>query len=106
MTSESPTAVELQGAVPIGSGDLLGALNQAIKDFDMDSWKDQDSSCLLCHAPMSLDFGCDWPDDPRMLLCWSCMSNVCAELLAMLEAPNDGTEAQPVDGKPRKENDV
>jgi hypothetical protein len=25
-TSESPTAVELQGAVPIGSGDLLGRI--------------------------------------------------------------------------------
>ena len=67
---------------------LLGALVQATKDFDMDVWKEQDSSCLLCHTTMGLDFGCEWPDDPRMLLCWSCMSNVLAEMFASMEAPN------------------
>jgi hypothetical protein len=30
---------------------------------------------------MSLDEGCEWPADPRLLLCWSCMSNVMGELL-------------------------
>lgn len=71
---------------------LLGAVNQAIKDFDMEAWKEQDSSCLLCHAAMGLEFGCEWPDDPCLLLCWDCMSKLCAELLAMVQAPNAGDE--------------
>ena len=63
---------------------LLDALAKATKDFDMDAWKEQDSSCLLCHAGIGLDDGCEWPDDPRLLLCWSCMSNVLMETLARL----------------------
>lgn len=66
----------------------LGALVQATKDFDMEAWKEQDSSCLLCHNAMGLDDGCEWPDDPRLLLCWGCMSNVLAEMFATMEAPN------------------
>lgn len=81
--TDSPTALPV---VRISAS--LGAINQATKDFDMEAWKEQDSSCLLCHATMGLDDGCEWPDDPRLLLCWSCMSNVMGELLAMMEAPN------------------
>lgn len=68
---------------------LLGALNSKVKNFDMEMWKEQDSSCLLCNCPMHLEFGHEWPADPRMLMCWSCMADVCGELFAIIEAPND-----------------
>lgn len=82
-------------ALASASGSVLARLNESVKYFDFEAWKEQDSSCLLCHAPMSLDFGCEWPDDPRLLLCWGCMSQLCAELIAKLEAPNDQAERQP-----------
>lgn len=63
------------------SGSVLDKLNAAVKNFDMELWHEQDSSCLLCHAAMSLDVGAEWPDDPRLLLCWSCMSHALRELL-------------------------
>lgn len=68
--------------------DLLVTATAKTVDFDIEMWKEQDSSCLLCHATMGLNFGCEWPDDPRLRLCWSCMSELCAELIAKLEAPN------------------
>lgn len=64
--------------------DLLGAVTAKTVGFDMEIWKDQNSSCLLCNAAMRLDAGAEWPDDPRLLLCWSCMSELCSELLATL----------------------
>ena len=73
---------------PVGCSELLGALNAKVKNFDMEMWKEQDSSCVLCNCPMHLEFGHEWPDDPRMLLCWSCMADVCGELMAKLETPN------------------
>lgn len=73
----------------VGSTDLLGAVTAKTVDFDMEMWKDQDSSCLLCNTSMGLDNGAEWPADPRLLLCWGCMSELCSELIAKLEAPND-----------------
>lgn len=68
--------------------DLLGVVTAATVDFDMEMWKEQESSCLLCHMKMELNFGAEWPDDPRLLLCWDCMSSLCAELIIKLEAQN------------------
>jgi hypothetical protein len=62
--------------------ELFGALTAKTVDFDMGMWRDQDSSCLLCHTPIGLDDGAEWPDDPRLLLCWGCMSELCAELIS------------------------
>lgn len=28
--------------------------------------------CYQCHATMSLNDGCDWPDDPTLILCGGC----------------------------------
>jgi hypothetical protein len=80
MRPKRKTESPMDGATPQTST-FLGALGQATKDLDMESWKEQGSSCLLCKKTMSLDEGCEWPADPRLLLCWSCMSNVMGELL-------------------------
>jgi len=62
-------------------GLIVESLNRKTKDFDFELWKEQDSSCLLCHNLLSLDSGAEWPEDHRLLLCWGCMSELCAELL-------------------------
>lgn len=87
MNSDSPTTPEQIGP-DVASSDLLGAVTAKTVDFDMEMWKDQDSSCLLCNAPLSLGDSAEWPDDPRLLLCWGCMSELCSELIGKLEAPN------------------
>jgi hypothetical protein len=62
--------------------ELLEFLTSETNGFDREMWREQDSSCLLCHAPMALEEGAKWPEDNRLLLCWSCMSDLCEELLS------------------------
>lgn len=69
---------------------LLNVLNNTIakytdSGFDFELWMEQDSSCLLCNTLMGLNEGSEWPDDPRLLLCESCLSRVLSEQLEKLE---------------------
>jgi hypothetical protein len=75
--------------VRASSTDLLGVVTAKTVDFNMAMWRDQDSSCLLCNTPMGLDAGAEWPADPRLLLCWGCMSELCSELITKLETTDD-----------------
>ena len=77
----------------VGPTDLLDAVTAKAVDFDMAMWRDQDSSCLLCYTPIGLCDGAEWPADPRLLLCWGCMSELCSELIANAEVRDGGGEA-------------
>jgi len=51
-------------------------------------------SCTKCNAPLVLNEGCEWPDDPRLRLCSSCMSCALEELLNTAPRPTtDSVEA-------------
>ena len=69
----------------ISPTDLLNMVTAKTVDFDMETWRDQDSSCLLCNVPIKLDNDAEWLDDPRLLLCWSCLGELCSELMTKLE---------------------
>ena len=32
----------------------------------------EDHACRKCHVSMNLRDGCEWPDDPYLMLCGSC----------------------------------
>ena len=63
---------------------LLELGNLAANVGEMPDWIEQDSSCIKCHTPMELDFGAEWPDDPRLLLCGSCAIEMLSRAIAEL----------------------
>jgi hypothetical protein len=66
---------------------VLIALASLTEDFDRELWLEQDLSCIKCHQGMSLNPGCEWPDDPRLLLCGDCAVDVLQLAIQELEAP-------------------
>lgn len=44
-----------------------------------------DPSCRDCGSALELCDGCEWPEDPRLWLCTSCVTSLAAKLLATLD---------------------
>lgn len=60
-------------------------LNEKTKDFNMEEWIDQDSSCINCNASIRLAAEHEWPDDPRTLLCSSCSHEILSKALEEID---------------------
>lgn len=43
-----------------------------------------DPFCQKCNRSMDLNEGCDWPEDPRLWLCSSCIYDFAESLLPLL----------------------
>jgi hypothetical protein len=81
--------------VAVATGSVLSDLHTlAEKVGDVVDWAEQDSSCIKCHTTMGLDFQCEWPDDPRLLLCGSCAVEMLGRAIFELEKLNDGATRQ------------
>ena len=60
---------------------LLATLTAPTQDFDLEEWKEDGCPCVKCNLSMRLDDACGWPDDPRLLLCRDCTTDLLSESL-------------------------
>lgn len=44
--------------------------------------------CVGCGCGLMLDSGCDMPDDPRLWLCWACLSEKYVEVIQDIPNPS------------------
>jgi hypothetical protein len=50
-------------------------------DFDLKDWEEQDCSCRKCGCTMRLRDGCEWSDEPQLLICHSCAHDILESIL-------------------------